>query len=96
MAASKDSFLNQNGRTLPDLPVTGVHEQYRRQRISDDWEPNGFQRFAYNQRLLRAMPVLGGPDDNFGANPDRYTPVSPTMEVEWPIHTEETTKKKTT
>ena len=82
---SLEGFIQNNSRVLPKLHTTSVHEQYRRQHIGDNWEPNGFGRYPYNQALLRAMPVLGGPDDNFGGNPDRYKPISPKMEVEFPV-----------
>jgi hypothetical protein len=63
------------------LKTTGLAEQYRRQRISNDWEPKGFERYQYQRALLRSMSVLGGPDDLEGASPERYRPTSPCQET---------------
>jgi len=57
-----------------NLPVTSYAQQYRRQRVSDTWEPAGFDRYQYQQALLRSMNVLGGPGGAQGVNPDRYIP----------------------
>lgn len=58
--------------SLKKMPVTTLGEQYRRQRKDDAWRPRGFERYQYQSALLNEMPVLGGPDDRYGANPDRY------------------------
>lgn len=75
MARSKGSTPNQSplsNQPLLKLPVCSIVEQYHRQRISDDWEPAGFERYQYQRALLQEMSVLGGPDDQYGGNPDRY------------------------
>lgn len=58
------------------LHETSYAEQYRRQRISDGWTPRGFKRYGYQAALLEGMPVLGGPNDNLGYNPERYHPTT--------------------
>jgi len=57
------------------LKTCSSSEQYKRQRGSDTWEPAGFQRFQYQRALVHEMPILGGPNDQYGANPDRYRPI---------------------
>lgn len=59
-------------------------EQYTRQRISDTWQPNGFDRYAAMQVLLKEMHVLGGPTDEFGPAPRRFDPIGP-LEDDFPI-----------
>ncbi len=51
-------------------------EQYHRQRLSDEWRPVGYERWQYMAALQNEMPVLGGPIDQFGANPGRYREVT--------------------
>ena len=58
------------------MKATSYAEQYSRQRISDTWEPSGFQRYGYQRALLHEMPELGGPTDQLGGNPERYRPTS--------------------
>jgi hypothetical protein len=62
------------GRKLGPLEVTEYSRQYRRRVISDSWRPAGYNRQAYRDMAVEqnAMPVLGGPDDQLGVNPDRY------------------------
>ncbi len=63
------------------LPTSSLARQYARQRISNDWEPNGFKRYQYQRALLREMSVLGGPDDKEMASPERYRPASACQET---------------
>lgn len=65
--------MNTSNLSLPKLPTCTIAQQYLRQRISDTWEPAGFDRYQYQRALLAEMSVLGGPDDHYGANPDRYS-----------------------
>lgn len=70
-----------NGQTpsdnpsLPKMPTTSLDEQQAHRFLSEKWQPNGFHRYRYAQALLDEMAVLGGFDDNGGANPDRYRPL---------------------
>ena len=72
-----------------DFPTRDIHletqsyaAQYIRQRLAENWQPRGFNRFPNTKALLDEMPVLGGPFDLHGAgtNPQRYQPVPPCME----------------
>jgi hypothetical protein len=63
--------MNQDNG-VKSLPTASYAEQYRRQRISDDWEPKGFERYKYQRALLHEMPVLGGASDGLLAAPERY------------------------
>jgi len=77
--------MNMNTRKgLPphaQVRVTSLQEQRRRQWISDDWEPKGFERFALQQAWLREMPVLGGINDQAISNPRRYEPATSCQET---------------
>jgi hypothetical protein len=55
----------------PPLTETSYSEQYRRQR--PDKPLPGAKRWQYVEALKREMPVLGGPNDQLGGNPDRYS-----------------------
>lgn len=57
---------------LPRLPVTSYQDQRKRARFSTTDEPKGFERYQYQQALLRSMSVLGGTGDDGGASPARY------------------------
>lgn len=68
------------------MKVTSYGEQYRRRIIHDYWQPKGLDNRAYRdmQRERMSMPVLGGPQDNCGANPARYTKVG-SLETDYPV-----------
>lgn len=61
---------------LHKMGQTPYHAQYRRQRISADWQPRGYERYRYQKALQDQMPVLGGASDGLLSSPERYTPVS--------------------
>ena len=63
------------------LHVTRYGAQYRRQRVSDTWQPAGFSRYPYQKALLDAMPVLGGADDGLLRSPEDYRPASECSET---------------
>ena len=59
------------------LAATSLAEQYRHQRISDNWEPRGFERWQYQRALLHNMNLLGGINgDQELPGLQRYEPVS--------------------
>jgi hypothetical protein len=69
---------------LPKMKVCTPDQQFIRQRISDNWQPNGFDRYRYQKGLLDAMNRLGSPCDLYGCNPDRYKSVG-SLEEDFPI-----------
>lgn len=90
MEVLKDSYpINANMNTVP------LSAQWQRDRLGEGWEPNGFKRYEYQRELLQRMPTVGGgPGDTLMGNPDRYEPVSPTMEVDFPVPLHTTKRKK--
>ena len=74
--------LNDSSQAL-HLSETSYAAQYQRQRLSEGWQPRGFERYPYQKALLDGMPVLGGPHDLLGAgtNPKRYQPVPPCIDT---------------
>lgn len=73
--ASHDTFSHQK------LGVTSLAEQHKRQRIRDDWEPKGFERYQYQRGLLHSMNVLGTiAHDEQLPEQRRFEPVSPCVE----------------
>jgi hypothetical protein len=69
MARSKPDNIRSNSPI--SLPTCSLSTQYIRQRCSSRY-PQGFERYVASKALLDDMPVLGGADDQYGANPDRY------------------------
>jgi len=57
------------------MPTTSYQEQLRRQRISEEWRPQGFERYEETAKCLDAMSTLDT-TRGVGVNPDRYRGVS--------------------
>lgn len=60
MARSTTTTTNKTKNTRNPLAMaeTNYIEQIKRQRVSPDWQPRGFERYQYQKALLDAMPVL--------------------------------------
>lgn len=62
------------------MRVTSYADQLKRQRISDDWEPCGFERYVYQRALTRSMPLVGGIREAELAEERRYKPATSCQE----------------
>ena|SRR6266566_435587 len=62
---------------LNHLAPNSLSRQKRRQLLSRDWQPRGFERYRYQQALLHGMNVLGGIDDGYMPGEERYEPIAP-------------------
>lgn len=66
--------------TKSKLKATSYDEQCQRRFISDNWEPNGFDRYPHMRKMKESMSVFGGIGDNGGTDPDRFRAIDSNAE----------------